>query len=70
MTTPKQHRHKAALIRTYSYQQCVAPRPARCKPEAHGNVTEWQQCACGATRVVNVNYRSSEASVWLPEPVV
>lgn len=33
-------------------------------PRAHGNITDMQQCICGATRQVNLNQGFVEHGAW------
>ena len=54
------HRIKNEVERSFAY--CA--NPAQCDPRAHGWVTVWQECACGATRQANANGQWVERSSW------
>jgi hypothetical protein len=51
------------LTTEHAYQGPV--RPSKPNPAAAGNITRLEVCGCGARRLVNVNQRHREASVWL-----
>ena len=62
----KNHQHRvkwSGVPRCFS--SCV--NPERCKPEAHGNITVLDKCACGATREVNINGNWIERREWSDE---
>lgn len=59
--SPHKHRPVKGLTETRCFLGPVAwPE----NPAAHGNVTEWQTCRCGATRAVNVNGLHVERGPW------
>jgi len=58
--------------RTYGPDRCFS-RPAygttNPKPAAHGGITYYEKCPCGARRQINVNGRFCETGAWFtPEP--
>lgn len=57
------HRHRPVprLTWTTCYRGSVS-WPGN--PAAHGNITEHEVCACGATRAVNVNGLHVERGPW------
>ena len=60
------HRHRHRMV--WTAFRCYSGPIAGAEPNraAHGNVTETQRCACGATREINVNGRHIEAGPWVP----
>ena len=44
------------------FAKCVG---MACKNEAHGGVTQLQECTCGMSRRVNVNEGSKEFGSWI-----
>lgn len=61
--TAHRHRPMPRLTTEHAYQGPV--RPSKPNPAAAGNITRLEVCGCGARRLVNVNQRHREASVWL-----
>jgi len=56
------HQHGVKYTDTQGFQQCV--NPSNCTPSAHGGIMEIRTCACGATRLANLNHQTSEITTW------
>ena len=64
MTTT--HRHRPHTSEDYGFTGPVSRRENRA---AHGNITQWDTCRCGATRATNINGRHIERGEWTPAPM-
>ena len=60
LRTPK-HFHRPMKIQSSPFARCVG---MACNNEAHGGVTQLQECTCGMSRRVNVNEESKEFGSW------
>lgn len=62
MKTRHTHRAIPRLSQDYGFTGSV--RPDNPNPAAHGNITQWDTCRCGATRATNINGRHIERGPW------
>lgn len=59
---PVMHRHSAETDTDRPYSGPIySARPNR---RAHGGITRVEQCACGATRSININNSHRETGSW------
>lgn len=69
MRTPGRHAHRAIPEKSQDrvWMSCVTPaicadNPAR--KVAHGNIVREDVCACGATRVTEINANRKNVGAW------
>lgn len=63
------HEHTATKTRTQPFNGPVATLEHHRCPSADGNITEVEECACGATRRHNINGRHVESGPWVEAPM-
>jgi hypothetical protein len=60
------HQHVDRIFYDANFVTCA--NPENCVPTAHGGVSIFSLCACGATRIINCNLNMREMGVWTRPP--
>lgn len=60
------HRHRVKHSHDRAFAGSIRDhRTGRENPRAHGNITREEECACGATRLSNLNAGATESTGWI-----